>query len=366
METSMDSRKDHVSHSQTNPLFDMSLSRSDLYSFQPDDLKPARPRGRWCFRVIVVYLILQTALNAFLLYKVFTLESSPAHPRTEKLMSNHSFPGDDSFQSLIHNCSQEIRSQRGHLWALQSQVKSLCGEEGQLDSLKADLSLLNTSSHNLEGKLTTISLKPGPPGVSGQPGAPGEKGLKGDSGVAGLPGLKGEMGLKGESGEPGAAGETGPRGDKGVPGSPGLKGEKGDLGDSGPLGPPGARGPGGFNGTEGPPGPPGAKGEKGDTGKEVTVRLVPGKYRGRVEVKHNNMWGTICDDSFDSLDGKVICKMLGFQSVVSTFTASPGSGKIWLDELRCTGAEADIFDCTHPETGLHNCSHDEDAGVQCI
>ncbi len=33
------------------------------------DLKPARPRRQWCFNVIVVYLILQTALNAFLIYK---------------------------------------------------------------------------------------------------------------------------------------------------------------------------------------------------------------------------------------------------------------------------------------------------------
>lgn len=56
----------------------------------------------------------------------------------------------------------------------------------------------------------------------------------------------------------------------------------------------------------------------------VKVRLVPGKNRGRVEVMHSNIWGTICDDSFGTLDGRVICKMLGFQSVVSTFTATPG------------------------------------------
>ena len=33
------------------------------------DLKPARPRRPWCLYVIVIYLILQTTLNAFLVYK---------------------------------------------------------------------------------------------------------------------------------------------------------------------------------------------------------------------------------------------------------------------------------------------------------
>ncbi|XP_008436893.1 macrophage receptor MARCO [Poecilia reticulata] len=389
METSVDETMDQVTH--YNPLFDMSLSKTEHYSFQHDDLKPAPSRRQWSFTVIIILVILQTALDAFLIYKVVLSPASQGEAPYHDALSNN----DLDLNLLVQNNSQEAKSLKSHLWILQNQVKSLCGEEGQLQRLRGDLNLLNTSNHNLENKLTNIKIKTGLPGVNGIPGRPGpkgERGPKGDSGVPGPSGLKGGTGLKGEPGAAGAVGPTGsagnpgapgnkgdpgapgPRGEKGdsgvsgtkgmpgLPGMPGFKGQKGDPGSAGPQGPPGPRGPVGFNGTEGPPGPPG---EKGESGKQIKVRLVPGPNRGRVEVMHNNVWGTICDDSFGPLDGRVICKMLGFQTVVNTFGASPGAGKIWLDELQCTGAESDIFDCPHNEVGAHNCNHDEDVGVLC-
>ncbi|KAK5623591.1 hypothetical protein CRENBAI_011586 [Crenichthys baileyi] len=387
METAVDETMDQVTH--YNPLFDLSLSRSDRYNFQHDDLKPARSMRQWSFTVIIIYVILHTALDVFLIYKVLMLDPSPANPASQNKTSDHSFLGDNKFDVnlLIHNNSRETKNLKSHLLVLQNQVKRLCGKEGQLQRLSAELDLLNTSNHNLENKLTTIRLKTGPPGPAGTKGLPGQQGPKGERGPKGdsvPPGLRGETGLKGGKGEPGAAGEVGPRGPvgnqgtqgrkgeqgepgaKGQPGKPGFKGEKGDPGSIGPQGPPGARGPTGFNGTQGPPGLQGLKGEKGETGKQLNVRLEPGKNRGRVEVMYNNVWGTICDDGFGTLDGRVICKMLGFKSVISTFTATPGSGKIWLDELQCTGAESDIFDCPHTQVGVHNCHHDEDVGVHCM
>lgn len=57
----------------------------------------------------------------------------------------------------------------------------------------------------------------------------------------------------------------------------------------------------------------------------VKVRLVPGPSKGRVEVKNNGVWGTVCDDRFDTTDGKVICRMLGFTTAITAFTSSnPG------------------------------------------
>uniref|UniRef100_A0A8C2XB48 SRCR domain-containing protein n=1 Tax=Cyclopterus lumpus TaxID=8103 RepID=A0A8C2XB48_CYCLU len=321
METSVDQKQDGVSFTQSNPLFDM----TDLYSFQPEDLKPARPRRQWCFNVIIVFFIF--LCNGFFCTKL------TSNPFGEE--------GDDHIQTLLYNNSLETKTLRGHLWALKSQVNSLCGEEGHLARLQSDLNLLNTSTHNLEGKLTTISLIPGPPGIPGKdalPCTPGERGNKGDSGVPGPLGPKGEMGL---NGQPGTQGVAGPRGSPGLPGDPGKQG----------------------------PGAKGEKGERGAQGKDLdvmTVRLVPGKARGRVEVNYKGVWGTVCDDGFDTVDGKVICKMLGFQTAIYTFTASPGSGRIWLDELQCLGTESDIFSCRHRGVGVNNCQHNEDAGLHCV
>lgn len=42
-----------------------------------------------------------------------------------------------------------------------------------------------------------------------------------------------------------------------------------------------------------------------------------------------------------------------------------GSGRVWLDEVRCTGNELTLEQCPKSAWGEHNCLHSEDAGVSC-
>ena len=47
----------------------------------------------------------------------------------------------------------------------------------------------------------------------------------------------------------------------------------------------------------------------------VDIRLVDGPdgISGRVEIKHEGVWGTVCDDDFGAEEAQVICKSLGCQ-----------------------------------------------------
>ncbi|XP_035188097.1 macrophage receptor MARCO isoform X2 [Oxyura jamaicensis] len=209
----------------------------------------------------------------------------------------------------------------------------------------------------------------GPPGAAGPSGRPGQKGEKGDLGPRGSPGMAGNAGLKGEKGDSGLAGipgQKGIKGDQGPQGSPGPIGQKGSKGDHGSSGLKGVKGEKGDRGLPGSPGTKGSKGEQGAGGFSNYIRIAGGGSRGRVEILHNQSWGTICDDGWDLQSASVVCRMLGYSSAISAFTAEEGTGQIWLDDVNCIGNEESIYECGKSNWGTHNCSHGEDAGVECI
>ena len=90
--------------------------------------------------------------------------------------------------------------------------------------------------------------------------------------------------------------------------------------------------------------------------------------KGRVEVFHNGSWGTVCDDGWDVTDANVVCRQLEFAEAVAANKSGAfgkGEGKIWMDEVSCTGVESSLMECRHSGWGMHNCDHSEDAGVMC-
>jgi len=101
-----------------------------------------------------------------------------------------------------------------------------------------------------------------------------------------------------------------------------------------------------------------------------TIRLAgegAAANQGRLEVYHAGEWGTVCDDRFGSEDAAVVCRQLGYSHgmAVETSNFAEGSGRIWLDEVACTGTEKQLEDCQHNSWGENDCSHSEDVGIIC-
>ncbi|KAJ8040728.1 Deleted in malignant brain tumors 1 protein [Holothuria leucospilota] len=100
------------------------------------------------------------------------------------------------------------------------------------------------------------------------------------------------------------------------------------------------------------------------------IRLVDGTtvYEGRVEILHNGIWGTVCDDYWDMNEARVVCRQLGYTDAVDALHSAyfgSGTGPIWLDDLFCSGNETSLDQCPHRGYGSHNCGHHEDASVRC-
>ena len=112
---------------------------------------------------------------------------------------------------------------------------------------------------------------------------------------------------------------------------------------------------------------------------DLRLRGGPSHNEGRLEIFHDNEWGTVCDDFFGRRDAKVACKQMGYtgaEAYLTDVAVAPGR-RFWLDDVNCVGNEAKLTECfynsnvrnsssrTSPQWGIANCIPAEQVGVRC-
>ncbi|WAR24066.1 NETR-like protein, partial [Mya arenaria] len=97
------------------------------------------------------------------------------------------------------------------------------------------------------------------------------------------------------------------------------------------------------------------------------ARIINGTspYIGRAEIKVNGTWGTICDNGFNSQDTSTACKMLGLKGadVYSNARYGQGSGPVFIDYLKCSYDTPTLNQC--PYLAYNECSHQRDVSIAC-
>uniref|UniRef100_UPI003AAFE7B2 scavenger receptor cysteine-rich type 1 protein M130-like n=1 Tax=Centroberyx gerrardi TaxID=166262 RepID=UPI003AAFE7B2 len=102
---------------------------------------------------------------------------------------------------------------------------------------------------------------------------------------------------------------------------------------------------------------------------QESVRLVDGTSlcSGRLEVKSNQFWSSVCEADFDQQDAEVVCRELGCgaPSVLQGALYGEVEAPMWTEEFQCEGSESVLLDCGSSGSARNTCSPGKAVGLTC-
>ena len=100
----------------------------------------------------------------------------------------------------------------------------------------------------------------------------------------------------------------------------------------------------------------------------VSLRLVPESFAGRIEIQYNGIWRTVCDEGVNINTGHVICRELGYSKAVAVPCCNAfgvESGVSWLPGVDCRGNERNLAACHQREWKTKHCLKYSLASLVC-
>ncbi|XP_067433192.1 scavenger receptor cysteine-rich type 1 protein M130-like, partial [Thunnus thynnus] len=98
-------------------------------------------------------------------------------------------------------------------------------------------------------------------------------------------------------------------------------------------------------------------------------RLVNGTSlcSGRLEVKSEQSWSSVCEADFDQQDAEVVCRELGCgaPSVLQGALYGEVEAPMWTKEFQCGGHESALLDCGRSDSARSTCSPGKAVGLTC-
>ncbi|XP_053197805.1 scavenger receptor cysteine-rich type 1 protein M130-like [Scomber japonicus] len=101
----------------------------------------------------------------------------------------------------------------------------------------------------------------------------------------------------------------------------------------------------------------------------VSCKLVNGTSlcSGRLEVKSEQSWSSVCEADFDQQDAEVVCRELGCgaPSVLQGALYGEVEAPMWTKEFQCGGHESALLDCRRSDSARRTCSPGKAVGLTC-
>ena len=87
---------------------------------------------------------------------------------------------------------------------------------------------------------------------------------------------------------------------------------------------------------------------------------------GRLEIKIDGVWGSVCNEHFTIEAANVVCNQLGYDEALDYTSGGyfgESTGPIHMSNVICNGNENAITDCSFSVN--HYCDHSQDVEIYC-